>query len=350
MQTVAQFFKNQVCYAKSSVNLTENDEGEGMEVLSCRDLSFSYRTYQKRPGFWGTVRDFVGRKTFYVPALQSLSCTLQEGDRLAILGENGAGKTTLLKLWSGILTPTGGELMALGHRPCSRAPEYLSRLGVVFGGKSGLIWDLPPSDTVQLLASIYGVAQSEAHRRAVQMAELLEVEDKLNVPVRKLSLGQKMKFNLIASTLHRPKLLLLDEPTLGLDVLSRDRIYAFLLELNRQEGTTIVITSHNSDDIEAMARDVVLLKEGVALYQGPLGGLGLEEGQKTWKIETRHETLSLPLSPEEGVVTRLGERTFEVSLRDDRLLSRLDWSQVRTVTDMGSNLDALLKRTFGKQS
>ncbi|HEU5485844.1 MAG TPA: ATP-binding cassette domain-containing protein, partial [Microlunatus sp.] len=206
-------------------------------------------------------------------ALISLDLVVGRGELVGLLGRNGAGKTTTIKLCCGLLRPTAGRVSVLGHEPWRREYAFLRRISVVLGQKSMLWWDVSPMDSYLVHRAMYDLDPSAFARRVAELAELLSVADVLDVPVRKLSLGQRMKCELLAALLHRPEVLFLDEPTIGLDVISTAAVREFLREVNERDQTTVVLTSHNMDDVEQLCDRVVLIDEGRLGYDGRLADL-----------------------------------------------------------------------------
>jgi ABC-2 type transport system ATP-binding protein len=202
-----------------------------------------------------------------------VSFSIEAGEVVGFLGPNGAGKTTTLKLLTGLIHPSGGEVRVAGHRPFRRERPFLEAITLVMGQKQQLIWDLPPLDSLRVNAAVYGIADREARRRIAELAEMLELGEELTRPVRKLSLGQRMKAELMAALLHRPRVLFLDEPTLGLDVNAQARVRQFLADYNRRTGATVLLTSHYMADITALCPRVLLIHEGQLFYDGSLEGL-----------------------------------------------------------------------------
>ena len=205
--------------------------------------------------------------------MREIDFSVEAGEMVGFIGPNGAGKTTTLKMLSGLLYPTAGEARVLGFAPWKRRAEYLRRISMVLGNKSQMLWDIPPLDTFRVLAEIYQVPPAEYQRTLDELVDLLDMEDLLTKPVRNLSLGERMKCELVAGLLHRPEVLFLDEPTLGLDVSMQGRLRRFLLEYNRRSGVSAILTSHYMADVVALCPRVILIHHGRLLYDGELQGL-----------------------------------------------------------------------------
>lgn len=235
-----------------------------------------YKTYPvalKEPGFVNTVRHFFKRRYRYIEAVKPLSFTIVEGEVVGFLGPNGAGKTTTLKMLTGLIHPSGGSARIAGHEPFRREPTLLRQMSLVMGQKQQLIWDLPAIDSLNINAAVYGLSDREAHQRIGTLSEMLGVTDKLTQPVRKLSLGERMKAELLAALLHYPKILFLDEPTLGLDVNAQMAIRQFLKDYNDRFAATILLTSHYMADITALCQRVLVIHQGQLIYDGHLEAL-----------------------------------------------------------------------------
>ena len=245
-----------------------------MPIVCAERLSKTYRVSEKQPGLVGTLGHFFWRRSRAVEAVRELSFSIEPGEMVGFLGANGAGKTTTLKMLSGLIHPSDGSLQVAGHRPQRRQASFLRRITLVMGQKQQLIWDLPPLDSFRVNAAVYGLDDSEAKRRINALAEMLELGEELTRPVRKLSLGERMKAELLAALLHRPALLFLDEPTLGLDVNAQARVRSFLADYNRRYGATILLTSHYMADITALCPRVLLIHQGNLFYDGSLDALG----------------------------------------------------------------------------
>ena len=238
-----------------------------------RDLSKTYRVPEREPGLLSSLRSLVRRTYRDVEAVRSISFTVEAGEMVGFIGPNGAGKTTTLKMLAGLLYPTAGEARVLGFVPWERRASYLRRISMVLGNKSQMLWDIPPMDTFRVLGEIYGVAPTELKRTLDELVELLGMEALLAKPVRNLSLGGRMKCELVAGLLHRPQVMFLDEPTLGLDVSMQGRLRRFLAEYNRRSGVTVILTSHYMADVVALCPRVILIHQGRLLYDGELSGL-----------------------------------------------------------------------------
>ncbi len=241
-----------------------------MSVIEVSGLTKAFRTYKKLPGLGGALKGLFRRQYEQTFAVKDVSFKIEPGELVGFLGPNGAGKTTTLKMLAGLLHPTGGTARVLGHVPWERHDAYRRQFALLLGQKNQLWWDLPAQESLELNAKIYGISATDLKRTVDEMTELLNVRDKLNVAVRELSLGERMKMELIASLLHKPKVLFLDEPTIGLDVVSQKTVREFLREHNRKARTTIILTSHYMTDIQQLCERVIIIDKGAISFDGRL--------------------------------------------------------------------------------
>jgi ABC-2 type transport system ATP-binding protein len=257
--------------------------------ISVRHLSKFYEVHQKDPGFVGSLRAFFSRKYETVRAVEDVSFEIREGEIVGFLGPNGAGKTTTLKVLSGLLFPTSGEVSVCGFPSFDRKTEFLRQITLVMGQKNQLIWDLPASESFLVNRAVYEISPSDYLTVMKELTELLDLGPILNKQVRKLSLGERMKCELAAALLHRPRVLFLDEPTIGLDVTMQARVREFLMEYNRRHGATILLTSHYMADVVALCKRVFVIDHGKLVYDGDLESLVEQISPvKYIRIVTRH--------------------------------------------------------------
>jgi ABC-2 type transport system ATP-binding protein len=242
-------------------------------AIEVAGLTKAFRTYKKQPGMRGAIRGLFRRTYEQTVAVKDVSFKVEPGELVGFLGPNGAGKTTTLKMLAGLLYPTGGTAQVLGYVPWDRDDGYRRQFALLLGQKNQLWWDLPASESLDLNAQIYGIPRPTMERRVTEMSELLAVRDKLNVSVRELSLGERMKMELIASLLHQPKVLFLDEPTIGLDVVSQKTVREFLREHNSKNHTTILLTSHYMADIQELCERVIIIDHGTIFFDGQLSNV-----------------------------------------------------------------------------
>jgi len=239
-------------------------------AIEVSSLTKTFRTYKKQPGFRGAIRGLFKRDYEKIAAVNAVSFQIEPGELVGFLGPNGAGKTTTLKMLAGLLYPTSGGARVLGHVPWERADAYRRQFALVLGQKNQLWWDLPARESLELNAKIYGIPRDRFERTVAELTEMLNVRDKLNISVRELSLGERMKMELIASLLHQPKILFLDEPTIGLDVVSQKVVREFLKHHNTTQKTTILLTSHYMEDIQALCQRVIIIDHGQISFDGRL--------------------------------------------------------------------------------
>jgi len=292
-----------------------------MPTIAATGLSKTYRVADKQPGFVGTVKHFIKRRHREIYAVRDVDLQIAPGEVVGFLGPNGAGKTTTLKMLTGLVHPTAGEVSVLGHEPFKRKAELLKQITLVMGNKQQMIWDLPPMDSLHVNAAVYGIEEKEAMRRVKVFADMLDLDEELTQPVRKLSLGQRMKCELVAALLHHPKVLFLDEPTLGLDLNAQTAVRKFLKQYNEEQQASILLTSHYMADITALCPRVVVIHEGAILYDGSL------EGVIERFAPLREVKLDLAAPVEDAVLERYGE----IEANDGRVARLL--VQRETLTD-----------------
>ncbi len=244
-----------------------------MPIILVEDLSKVYPIAIKEPGLKGTVRHFFNRTYRNVKAVEGVSFSIEPGEVVGFLGANGAGKTTTLKMLTGLIYPSGGTVSVCDRTPFRREADFLRKITLVMGQKQQLIWDLPVLDSLRINAAVYGISDADYRRRIGELTEMLSLEGKLNQAVRKLSLGERMKAELMAALLHQPEVLFLDEPTLGLDINAQFSVRQFLREYNERYQATVLLTSHYMADITALCKRVLLIHEGQLVYDGSLDGL-----------------------------------------------------------------------------
>ncbi len=270
-------------------------------IISVSNLSKKYKVHKKDPGFAGSLKSLFARKYETVEAIKDISFQIKEGELIGFIGPNGAGKTTTLKCLSGLLYPSGGKVEVLGFTPFQRKTAFLKQIALVMGQKNQLWWDLPPTETFLLNKEIYEIPDKKYKETLNDLVELLDIKDVLNVQVRKLSLGQRMKCELIAALLHAPKVLFLDEPTIGLDVVMQKKLRDFLKEYNQKYNATIILTSHYMEDVRQLCERVIVIDHGTLLFDGKLDNLIHEY--------THHKTISVILEKQVPLhkLEKLGE-------------------------------------------
>jgi ABC-2 type transport system ATP-binding protein len=239
-------------------------------IISVKSLYKTFRKYERGSGFLEALKSIFLRKYVDVKAVDGVSFDVKKGEILGYLGPNGAGKSTVIKMLTGILYPTSGSIRILGLDPWMKREEYVKNIGVVFGQKRSLWWDLPAMDSFNLQKAIYDIPDSVFKRRLNELMELLAVKDIAKTPVRNLSLGEQMRCEFIAAMLHNPKILFLDEPTIGLDVVAKENVRTFIKKINREFDTTVILTTHDVGDVEELCNRIIIIDKGSHVYEGTL--------------------------------------------------------------------------------
>ncbi len=267
-------------------------------LISVNGLTKSFKTFERREGVLGAFYNLFKREYREVMAVNKISFQIEEGEFIGYIGPNGAGKSTTIKMLTGILAPTSGDIKVAGLIPWKQRSRYVTQIGVVFGQRTQLWWDIAVIESFKLLAKIYEIPEAVFKQRLNRYSEILELDEFLHIPVRKLSLGQRMRCDLTASLLHQPKILFLDEPSIGLDVLAKSRIREFLKYLNETSHTTILLTTHDLDEIEKLCPRIILIDHGKKMYDGKLESL-MDRCVLTQKIVMDYKTpTDFVLTPE----------------------------------------------------
>ena len=265
-----------------------------MPQIVVDNLCKSFQVAERAPGLWGAIRGLARRKYRTVDAIRGISFSIEAGELVGYIGPNGAGKSTTVKVLSGILVPDSGRCEVLGVTPWRERIHYVGKIGVVFGQRTQLWWDLPVIESLDLLRDIYRVPRAQYKETCDELIALLDLEPLLDTPVRQLSLGQRMRCDLAGSLVHRPQILFLDEPTIGLDAVSKLALRDFVKRLNRERGVTVILTTHDMDDIEALCSRVILIGRGEILSDGSLAALRGRVTNERWLIvdlESEEETI-----------------------------------------------------------
>ena len=297
--------------------------------ITVKNISKSFKTYNRDPGLKGALKSFFNRQYTQFHALKNINLNVEDGEILGILGENGAGKTTLIKLMVGLLHPTAGNIKVNDYIPWDRKNDFLKMITVVMGQKNQLWWDIPASESFLLNKRIYQIDDTTYNQILNEMVELLDVGDKLHTQVRRLSLGERMKMEIIASLLHKPKIIMLDEPTLGLDVMSQAKIREFVKYYNEQYNATFIITSHYMNDIDSMCKRVFVMNKGQGLYDGNFSSL-IKKINPTKKL-----VYTFDQKPSDEMIDNL-KLDFDFKLDNNILIAHLD----------DNSLNNLLKKLF----
>lgn len=293
-------------------------------MIEVKNLQKDYQIYSSRKGIAGAFRDLFQRESKIVSAVNNISFQIKEGEIVGYIGENGAGKSTTIKMLTGILTPTQGEIVCNGMNPHLQREEYVRTIGVVFGQRSQLWWDIAVQESFRLLQKVYQVDEKTYHQHMDLILSTLDLEPLLDKPVRKLSLGQRMRAELAAALLHNPAILFLDEPTIGLDVLVKMKIREFLQEINRLYRTTILLTTHDISDIEALCDRVMMLDNGKIIYDG-----GLVDLRRKYATEKQIQ-FEFTKPAEQKVIEHL---TTDLNMKWKIGKNRHQWTGIVPITD-----------------
>jgi len=244
-----------------------------MSTIQVKNLTRTFQIFDKKPGLGASIKSIFYRPQRTVHAVENVSFEIKQGELVGFIGPNGAGKTTTLKCLSGLLYPSSGNISVLGFKPSDRKYEYLNQIGFVMGQKNQLWWDIPPQETFLLNKAIYNISDTDYQKRLDFFIKTLDIGDIISVQTKKLSLGQRMKCEFVAALLHNPKVLFLDEPTIGLDVIAAQKIRDFVKEINQQFKTTVILTSHNMNDVKELCKRVILIDQGRIKFDGLLSNL-----------------------------------------------------------------------------
>ena len=250
-----------------------NDVQKITDQIVTHDLTKVYRTFQKEAGFKGSIQSLIRRQTVEKTAIRKFDLSIDKGEFVGLIGPNGAGKTTLIKMLTGIIHPTEGEVTVFGFTPYQLKDDFKKNFAVVMGQKSQLWWDLPAEDSFLLNKALYGIPDPEYRQSLGFFSELLGISGLVKIPVRNLSLGERMKMELVLALLHNPRVLFLDEPTIGMDAVAQKQIRQFLKEINEAKGVTIILTSHYMEDIKHLCKRTIVVRNGIKIYDGDLAAL-----------------------------------------------------------------------------
>ncbi len=292
-------------------------------MISVRELTKQFRSYKRREGLWGGLQNLVHREYHFVTAVDRVGFEIGRGEMVGYIGPNGAGKSTTIKMLTGILVPTSGEILVNGFVPWRQRTAYVKTIGVVFGQRTQLWWDIAVVESFKLLRRIYDVSQRDFDERMEAFNEILSIRDYLHTPVRKLSLGERMRCDIAAALLHNPPLVFLDEPTIGLDVVAKDHIRKFLRAINERFRTTVLLTTHDLDDIEELCRRILIIDHGKVLYDGSLATLKqrlLRTKQVKCVARDGEQALRLASLAREGLeIERVDELTYRIRFDPSRI-------------------------------
>jgi ABC-2 type transport system ATP-binding protein len=318
-------------------------------VISASDLSKRYDFYRQPQGLSGALRSLVRRESTSVQAVAGLELTVERGEVIGLLGPNGAGKTTIVKMMSGLLVPTGGRLTVCGRRPADRSYRFLSQISVIFGQKAMLWWDVSTRESLKIHRSMYEISPGEFAGMVERLGDLLGITEILDTPVRNLSLGQRMRCELALALLHRPALLFADEPTIGLDIEAKLVVRSLFRDINRAFGTTIVLTSHDMSDVEALTERVVIVTGGRATFDGNLADLRARAGLPKEVVLSYRDR---PQLPPEAVLASVEANPHRVRLRlGDEPIGELvqtaaRWGELVDLRIVEPGLDEVMSKMF----
>ncbi len=291
-----------------------------MSFIEVKQISKTFRVAKKKSGLKESIKSFFKREFIDVKAVDEISFSIDKGEIVGYIGPNGAGKSTTIKILSGILVPDSGECRIAGMTPWKNRVKYVKNIGVVFGQRSQLWWDIPAEDTFDLLKDIYEIPEEEFKATKEDLIRRLNLQDIINIPVRQLSLGQRMRCEIAASLLHNPEILFLDEPTIGLDAVSKQLVRDFIKKLNREKNTTIILTSHDMSDITSLAKRIILIGKGKVLYDGSLKKLQNKYETEKYvflktndKLSIRHKGIKQKTKNKEGYDLVIDTRYLSIS-------------------------------------
>jgi len=329
-------------------------------LIYVNDLCKHFRTFHRREGVWGSIQNLFVRDYKTVAAVDRVSFSIERGEMVGYIGPNGAGKSTTIKMLTGILVPTSGEIRVNGYVPFRQRRLYVKTIGVVFGQRTQLWWDIAVIESFKLLRRIYDVSQRDFEARMERFDQILNIRDYLHTPVRKLSLGERMRCDLAAALLHNPPLLFLDEPTIGLDVVAKDHIRQFLRAINREFRTTVLLTTHDLDDIEELCRRIMIIDHGRVLYDGPLADLKqrlLRTKQIKFVLKDRAQASGMAVFCRDGLeAEQVDELTYRIRFdrvkvsTSDLIRQILANVEVRDLLIEDEPIEEIVKRIYAGQA
>ena len=289
-----------------------------MSFIEVKQISKTFKVAKKKSGLKEAFKSFIKREYLNVQAVDDISFSIEKGEIVGYIGPNGAGKSTTIKILSGILTPDSGTCKVSGMTPWKDRVKYVKKIGVVFGQRSQLWWDIPACDTFDLLRDIYDIPEDEYQSTKNDLIEKLNLKDIINIPVRQLSLGQRMRCEIAASLLHNPEILFLDEPTIGLDAVSKQLVRDFIKKLNKEKHSTIILTSHDMSDITTLAKRIILIGKGKVLYDGSLKRLINNYGTLRYMSIKTNDKLNIR---NKGIISKKKEKDGYILTVDTKIIS-----------------------------
>lgn len=308
-------------------------------IISVKNICKQYTTFKRGSTFGETMKSLLVRDKIIVNAVQDISFDIAQGTITGLLGKNGAGKSTLIKMMTGVLFPSSGEIDILGYIPYKQRAKYVMQISAVFGQKSQLVWDIPPMDSFEMNKAIYNIPNQDYKANLSKMVEIFEVGDVIKKPTRSLSLGERMKCEFIMAMLHNPKIVFLDEPTIGLDIISKESVREFILDMNKS-GTTFILTTHDIGDIEKLAERIIIINDGAKVYDDSIGTLKKYLGdKKTVQLQMKMPIgeISLP-----GVSVLKRQSDYEAELLLDNSMIDIH-SFVSSISNLGEIADISIK-------
>ena len=321
-----------------------------MSFIEVKQISKTFKVAKKNSGLKEAIKSFFHREYTFIPAVKDVSFSIEAGEIVGYIGPNGAGKSTTIKILSGILTPDDGTCLVNGMIPWLDRKKYVKNIGVVFGQRSQLWWDIPAIDTFMLLKDIYEIPEEEFHKTKDDLIEKLNLKDIINIPVRQLSLGQRMRCEIAASLLHNPEILFLDEPTIGLDAVSKQLVRDFIKRLNREKHTTIILTSHDMSDITSLAKRIILIGKGEVLYDGSFSKLKNTYETKKFifiktkdKLKIRKKGVKLVSKVKDGYNLELDTRFINISEALNIITDKID---VLDIEIDNESVDSLIVKLY----
>ena len=300
-------------------------------MITLSNISKIYKVASRSKGLWGAVKSFFNRKYKTIEALKDVSFTIKEGEIVGYIGPNGAGKSTTIKIMTGIIAPTSGECQINGFNPFKDRQRYVKNIGAVFGQRSNLAWDVPVIDSYELLKEIYKMTDEEYEKSLTNLSEKLDLKNLLNLPLRQLSLGQRMRCEIAGALLHSPKILFLDEPTIGLDSISKLQVREFIKTMNKEKKLTVILTTHDMSDIEALTNRIILIGKGQKLYDGSFEKIKQEYSKS---VLVKVQMAELYENVEVTGYETLDINGYEVTLKN---LPETEFSYVKLVQQLEKN-------------
>lgn len=322
-----------------------------MDIINVKNLCKSYKVSKRNSGFLNAVKSFFKREYKVVDAVKDVTFTIEKGEIVGYIGPNGAGKSTTIKMLSGILQPDSGSIKINGMNPVVDRKKYVKEIGVVFGQKSQLWWDIPAIDSFDLLRDIYEIPEDEYIKTRDELVELLKIDEVIKLPVRQLSLGERMKCELVASLLHSPKILFLDEPTIGLDAVSKVVVRDFIKKINRERKVTIILTTHDMADIESLVKRIIIIGNGRKLYDGDIDNIKKKYSSEKI-VEIYYENLKeIPkidegkvVSNDNGVIKiRIDSKKISVS---DVVMKFANVCEIKDINVIAETIDNIIYKLY----